>query len=97
MEFFELNVFYFCYPAFLRIYGINKDLADHKIFAPFKGLDAYDSRIKGLFPAQISVMYILSQALAFYHEYEIVIYKSNDFLSLAIYITLWHVKLTCCK
>jgi len=43
------------------------------------------------------VIYILSQALAFYHEYEIVIYKSNDFLSLAIYITLWHVKLTRCK
>ncbi len=40
---------------------------------------------------------MLSQALAFFNEYEIVIYKSNDFLSLAIYITLWHVKLTCCK
>jgi len=36
---------------------------------------------------------LLFQALPFLNEYEIVIYKSNDFLSLAIYIMLWHVKI----
>ena len=36
---------------------------------------------------------MLFQAVAFLNEYEIVIYKSNDFLSLAIYIVLWHVKI----
>jgi len=35
----------------------------------------------------------LSQAVASLNEYEIVINKSNDFLSLAICIMLWHVKL----
>jgi hypothetical protein len=50
----------------------------------------------GLFTKPSGLM-LLSQAFASLNEYEIVIYKSNDFLSLAICIMLWHVKLKNCK
>jgi len=46
----------------------------------------------GLFTKPSGLM-LLSQAFASLNEYEIVIYKSNDFLSLAICIMLWHEKL----
>ena len=47
---------------------------------------------RACFLIKTRIISILSQALALFNEYEIVIYKSNDFLSLAIYIMLWHEK-----